>query len=72
MSLTRGCFGSACKLDPYSNTRYLTPIIWLFFAFLAVFNPGNWSWLLVVAVAVVLNMANVVGYTYEFREAYRV
>jgi hypothetical protein len=42
-------------------------LIWLFFAFLAVFNPANWSWLLVIAVAVVLNMANVVGYTYDSR-----
>lgn len=42
---------------------YLTPVVWLLFGFLAIFNPANWSWLLVVAVAIVLNMANVVGYT---------
>ncbi|KAL3902066.1 MAG: hypothetical protein SGCHY_000100 [Lobulomycetales sp.] len=45
------------------GSMYLTPVVWLLFGFLAIFNPANWSWLLVVAVAIVLNMANVVGYT---------
>lgn len=42
---------------------YLTPAVWAFFAFIVFLNPTNWQWLLVDIVAIVLNMANVVGYT---------
>ena len=39
---------------------YVTIVIWLFLAFFTLFDP---KWLLVVAVALTLNAANVVGYT---------
>ncbi|RIA97651.1 hypothetical protein C1645_686719 [Glomus cerebriforme] len=39
---------------------YVTLVIWLFLAFLTLLKP---EWLLIVAVAITLNVANVVGYT---------
>ncbi|RGB32416.1 hypothetical protein C1646_670166 [Rhizophagus diaphanus] len=39
---------------------YATLVIWLFLAFFTIFEP---TWLIIVAIAITLNMANVVGYT---------
>ncbi|GES89555.1 Golgi apparatus membrane protein tvp23 [Rhizophagus clarus] len=39
---------------------YATLAIWLFLAFLTLFDP---KWLIIVTVAITLNMANVIGYT---------
>jgi len=39
---------------------YVTIVVWLFLAFFTLFDP---KWLLIVAVALTLNAANVVGYT---------
>lgn len=38
---------------------YITPLIWIFFAFTALTSP---QWLLIVAVAITLSGANVAGY----------
>ncbi|CAJ0752037.1 6567_t:CDS:2 [Entrophospora sp. SA101] len=47
---------------------YLTLVLWLIFAFLSLFQP---SWWLIVAVALVLNTANVIGYTQCDKDAKR-
>ncbi|CAG8726939.1 32496_t:CDS:2 [Gigaspora margarita] len=47
---------------------YLTVVIWLFLAFFVLFKP---SWLLIVAVAITLNLANVIGYTQCDKDAKR-
>ncbi|KAF7722286.1 Golgi apparatus membrane protein TVP23 A [Apophysomyces ossiformis] len=49
---------------------YVTPAIWVLLALACLigFNP---SWLVIVAVAIVLNMANVIGYTQCDKDAKR-
>ncbi|CAO3632402.1 unnamed protein product [Cunninghamella blakesleeana] len=41
---------------------YGTPVLWLLFALSCIFTL-KLSWLVIVVVAIVLNMANVIGYT---------
>ncbi|OZJ07033.1 hypothetical protein BZG36_00007 [Bifiguratus adelaidae] len=44
------------------TTLYLTPALWLLFAFTCLIT-GKFGWLLIVVVAILLNGANVIGYT---------
>ena len=39
---------------------YIAPIIWVLLGFISILSP---QWLLIVAVAIALNTANVIGYT---------
>ncbi|CAG8548860.1 17379_t:CDS:2 [Cetraspora pellucida] len=50
------------------TSLYLTVVIWIFLAIFVLFKP---SWLLIVAVAITLNLANVVGYTQCDKDAKR-
>ncbi|KAL1925332.1 uncharacterized protein VTP21DRAFT_215 [Calcarisporiella thermophila] len=49
---------------------YLYPVIWLFFGFISLLKL-SFSWLLVIAVAILLNAANVYGYTQCDKDAKR-
>lgn len=49
---------------------YMTPIVWLFFAFIAIIKL-HFIWLLLVLIAIILNLANVVAFTRCDKDAKR-
>ncbi|CAG8650522.1 1041_t:CDS:2 [Racocetra persica] len=50
------------------TSLYLSVVIWILLAFFVLIQP---SWLLIVAVAITLNLANVIGYTQCDKDAKR-
>lgn len=53
-------------ISPYDHTTfwlstYITPVVWGFLAVAAIFR-FNFQWLLIVVIAIVLSMANMLGY----------
>lgn len=51
------------------GSMLLSAFLWGFYAFLLIFRPSEWTWIIVVAVALTMLIANIFGYWKCARES---
>ena len=65
-----GAQGNAFDSRIFWYSLYITPVVWVLFAIIALIQL-SFTWLLIVAVAVMLSVANAIGYVRCQRDAAR-